>query len=229
MRLRRAVDSATGWRSLIIASMLITGTTAKEEAPSLKLNTFNNPPVNIEYFDDSDVILFQDWMASKVYKTEDAGESWSEVKEIPDVWSMYMHPFDKKRAYVLTRESKHYKTDDRGKTWQSFLTDSSPSVYRNPPLSFHADDPDKIIFNGEDCLGIYCEEVVRKLSWQLRSESIQLNFLGDVHQGWLLYGCETASRRHWRLLLGEVDRHFYHWQPGSGCGQDIMYCEGRIL
>jgi hypothetical protein len=72
-----------------------------------------------------------------------------------------MHPFDNKRAYVLTKDTTHYMTADRGKTWQSFFTDSSPSSWRRQPLSFHAGDPDKIIFNGQDCMGIYCEELVR--------------------------------------------------------------------
>ena len=154
MRLRRFVDAATGWRSLIIASLLITNITAKKEAPSITHTLFDNQPMNIEYFDDSDVILFQDWDQNAVYRSEDAGETWSEVKDIPynDAWSMFMHPYDNKRAYVLTKETTHYKTNDRGKTWQSFFTNSSPSVWRQP-LTFHAEDWNKIIFNGEDCMG----------------------------------------------------------------------------
>lgn len=162
MRLRRAVDAVTGWRSLILASMLITNIAAKKDAPSLTYTTFDHQPQNIEYFDDSDVILFQDWDSNTLWRTDNAGESWSEV-DIPynEAWSMYMHPFDKKRAYYLTKEGTHYKTEDRGETWQSFVTDYPPSVLRNQPLSFHADDHDKIIFNAEDCMGIFCEELVR--------------------------------------------------------------------
>jgi Sortilin, neurotensin receptor 3, len=165
MRLRRVVDAATGWRSLIIASMLITNITAQKDAPSITAVPFDNQPNNIEYFDDSDVIIFQDWESGTVYRTDNAGETWSKVNGTPityeDAWSMYMHPFDKERAYVLTKESTHYMTDDRGATWQSFFTDALPSAWRDPPLSFHADDPNKIIFNGMNCMGIFCEELVR--------------------------------------------------------------------
>jgi hypothetical protein len=171
MRLRRSVDAATGWWSLIIASLLITNITAKKNDPSIISSDFPNQPMNIEYFDDSDVILFQDWDQNVVYRSEDAGETWSEVEDIPynDAWSMYMHPFNNKRAYVLTKETTHYKTSDRGKTWQSFSTDSSPSAWRMQPLSFHAGDPDRIIFNGQDCMGIYCEELVRSTLQQFNS------------------------------------------------------------
>jgi hypothetical protein len=163
MRLRRSVDAAAGWRSLIIALMLITNIVAKKDAPSITDWAVHNEPMNIEYFDDSDVILFQDWNENAVYRSENAGETWAKVEDIPynDAWSMYMHPFDNKRAYVLTKDTTHYMTADRGKTWQSFFTDSSPSAWRLRPLSFHAGDPDKIIFNGQDCMGIYCEELVR--------------------------------------------------------------------
>jgi hypothetical protein len=183
MRLRRSVDAATGWRSLIVASMLITIITAKD-APSITSKAFDNEPMNIEYFDDSDVILFQDWYQNAVYRSEDAGETWEKVEDIryDDAWSMYMHPFNKTRAYVLTKETTHYKTDDRGKTWHNFSTGSSPTAWRLPPLSFHAGDPDKIIFNGQDCMGIYCEELVR--STLRHSNSIRESystFLGDVH------------------------------------------------
>jgi photosystem II stability/assembly factor-like uncharacterized protein len=163
MRLRRSVDAATGWGSLIIASLLITNITAKSDAPLIPYTEFDNQPMNIEYFDDSDVILFQDWVQNAVYRSEDAGEIWSKVEDLPynDAWSMFMHPYNNKRAYVLTRETTHYKTDDRGKSWQSFFTDSSPSIWE-PPLTFHAGDPDKIIFNGEDCMGnFFCPELVR--------------------------------------------------------------------
>ena len=163
MRLGGFVDAATGWRSLIIASLLIANIMAKKDAPSITFSDFNNQPMNIEYFDDSDVILFQDWEENAVYRSENAGETWAKVEDIPynEAWSMYMHPFDKKRAYVLTKETTHYMTADRGKTWNKFFTDSSPSAWRLQPLSFHASEPDQIIFNGQDCMGIYCEEVVR--------------------------------------------------------------------
>lgn len=163
MRLRGSISAATGWQSLIIASMLITNiTAAKTDGPSISSTAFDNQPMNVEYFDDSDVILFQDWVSNSIYRTADAGKTWSPVADIPnnEAWSMYMHPFDKKRAYVLTKEGIHYKTEDRGETWEGFFTEYPPSVWKTQPLSFHAADPDKIILNVEDCMGFFCEELV---------------------------------------------------------------------
>jgi hypothetical protein len=82
------------------------------------------------------------------------------VSAIPDgqLLGLAMHPFDSKRAYVFTNEKTHWKTEDRGETWQGFFSDSITSVFRYP-LAFHAGDPDRIIFNGMDCTGIFCEEI----------------------------------------------------------------------
>jgi photosystem II stability/assembly factor-like uncharacterized protein len=164
MRLRRSLNSATGWRSLFAATLLATSTSAKKDSPGITSTKFKHALQNVEYFDDSNVVLFQDWVENAVYRTDDAGESWNKVTGIPahEAWSMYIHPFDNKRAYVLTQESTHWKTHDRGETWQKFFTDAPPSAWKPQPLSFHASDPDKIIFNGQDCMGIFCDELVRR-------------------------------------------------------------------
>ena len=70
-----------------------------------------------------------------------------------------MHPFDNKRAYIITEEQTHWKTLDRGKTWQEFTTDYDASLFREA-LDYHAGDPDRIIFNGMKCEGIFCQEIV---------------------------------------------------------------------
>lgn len=162
MWLKGSFDAATGWSSLFIASILISSTSAKKESPTITPNKINHRPENVQYFEDSDVILFQDWIENVVYRTDNAGESWKVVDNIPAnmAWNMVLHPVDKKRAYVLTQESTHWKTDNRGETWEEFFTDAPPSAWRQP-LSFHASDPDKIIFNGQDCMGIFCDELVR--------------------------------------------------------------------
>lgn len=70
-----------------------------------------------------------------------------------------MHPFDKERAYVITNTKTHYKTKDRGATWQEWIAEAPATIFREV-LSFHAGDPDRIIFNAMDCTGIFCEELV---------------------------------------------------------------------
>ena len=161
MWLKGCREAVTGWSSLLVTSTLIISALAKKESPTITPNKISHRPENVQYFDDSDVILFQDWVENTVYRSDNAGETWKVVKDIPfdEAWNMVLHPFDKKRAYVLTQESTHYKTDDRGETWEEFFTDASPSAWREP-LSFHASDPDKIIFNGQDCMGIFCDELV---------------------------------------------------------------------
>ncbi|PMD41536.1 Oligoxyloglucan reducing end-specific cellobiohydrolase [Hyaloscypha variabilis F] len=68
-----------------------------------------------------------------------------------------MHPFDKKRAYIITNTKSHYKTDDRGNTWEEFTVDNLVTLFREP-LNFNGGDSDRIIFNAMDCTGIFCEE-----------------------------------------------------------------------
>ena len=159
MWLKGSFGATVGWSSLFTASILIPSTSAK--SPTITPYKASHRPENVQYFEDSDVILFQDWVENAIYRTDNAGESWKIVSDIPanEAWNMVLHPFDKKRAYVLTQESTHWKTDNRGETWQKFFTDASPRGWQ--PLSFHALNPDKIIFNGQDCMSIFCKELVR--------------------------------------------------------------------
>jgi hypothetical protein len=163
MRFRRLLEAATGWRSLIIASLLFSNAYAKKDAPTIISKSFDHTPMNIQYFDGSDVIMFQDYEASTVYRSEDGGAKWDEVKDLPEgkSWTMHMHPFDSKRAYVLTPEGTHYKTNDRGKTWDKFNTGAEGTIFGGRlPLSFNAGDPDRIVFNGMDWESIFCVERV---------------------------------------------------------------------
>lgn len=163
MRLRKLLN-ATSWRSLLVGTLLISSSTvsAKNEQPSVKSTKFEHVPENLLYFEDSDVIVFQDWITNNVIRSNNAGESWETIKAIPDGQSyiIYLHPFDSKRAYVLSEGKKHWSSSDRGETWKEFTTEYAFSRFRTP-LAFHASDPDRIIFNAQDCQSIFCEELVR--------------------------------------------------------------------
>lgn len=107
--------------------------------------------------------MFQDWETNTVQRSSDAGATWKEISGGPVAgkeWNMYMHPRDNKRAYVLSEGSSHWMTSDRGETWEKFVTDAPPSAWR-PAFNFHGSDPNRIIFNGQDCSGLLCEELVR--------------------------------------------------------------------
>lgn len=149
------------WRSLLLSSLLCTRTLAKKDAPGVAVSAFKFVPWDVKYFDDSDTMLFEDRVARVVYRSEDAGASWKPVDSVPagELMEILMHPFDSKRSYVMGGGKKHWMTRDRGKTWEVFQTDSQASLFREA-LTFHAGDPDRIIFNAMDCTGIFCEELV---------------------------------------------------------------------
>jgi hypothetical protein len=162
-----------GWRSLLYSTLLLTGACwAKKDKPSVKPTKFDFIPFNVNYFDDSDVLLFEDPLSHNVYRSDNAGEDWALVKGVPKgkLLELAMHPFDKKRAYIITNERTHYKTDDRGKTWEEFTTDTQASIFREA-LTFHGGDPDRIIFNAMDCTGIFCEEKVSLPDTYVRIEA----------------------------------------------------------
>jgi hypothetical protein len=151
----------TGWRKLLLATLLCTSTLAKKDKPSVKSKRFDFVPFNLLYFDDSDVVMFADVQDHVVWRSDNAGEDWEKVSAVPEgkMLEITMHPYDPKRAYIISFENTHWKTKDRGETWEEFHTDSPASVFRGA-LTYHAGDPDRIIFNGMDCSGIFCEEVV---------------------------------------------------------------------
>ncbi|KAH8591976.1 hypothetical protein B0O99DRAFT_630824 [Bisporella sp. PMI_857] len=145
---------------LPILSSLLPIALAKNDAPGVHIADFKFIPWGLQYFDDSDAILFEDRTGRQVYRSADAGVSWEPVKgpEQGSLLELQMHPFNNERAYIITNEKTHWKTKDRGKTWDKFTTDKQASIFREA-LTFHAGDPERIIFNAMDCTGIFCEEL----------------------------------------------------------------------
>jgi photosystem II stability/assembly factor-like uncharacterized protein len=159
------LQTAAGWRKLLLAALLCTSTAvAKKDKPSVKGTKFDFVPLRVQYFDDSDVILFEDGHDHAVWRSANAGEDWDKISSVPEgkALAVTMHPYDPKRAYIITTEKVHWKTEDRGEHWEEFSTAAVASMFARQAaqLSFHADDPDRIIFNGMDCSGIFCDEVV---------------------------------------------------------------------
>ncbi|WQF78177.1 Putative WD40/YVTN repeat-like-containing domain superfamily, sortilin [Colletotrichum destructivum] len=157
MRLRG--KAAASWRILLSVLTLTAAVHAKDD-PTIKVTTIKHAPLNLNYFEDSNVILYQDVSEQNLYRSEDAGVTWDRVKDIPENKAslLTMHEFDKNRAYVITEGIEHFKTTDRGKTWQKFSSGAPPNVFNGPDiLHFHAGDADRVIFNGADCIGIFCD------------------------------------------------------------------------
>ncbi|KAF4984836.1 hypothetical protein FZEAL_64 [Fusarium zealandicum] len=147
------------WR-VLLASLLCTAVLAKQDKPSIAAVPITHPPLNLNYFEDSDVIVFQDIKEKNLYRSEDAGATWDKAPGIPEGAAalLYVHPYESQTAFVLTNDRKHYRTEDRGKTWSEFDSGSMPSGFQSNVLAFHASDPKRIIFNGMNCDGIFCDE-----------------------------------------------------------------------
>lgn len=152
--------AAPSWRLLLLALLAMPAVVCADDKPEVTVTTIDNPPFNLAYFEDSDVVMFRDKVEKAVYRSEDAGKSWGKVKDIPDGSVEYFipHPHDFNTAFALSMGLKHYKTTDRGKSWHEFESGTRPSKFQGDKiLSFHAGDPDRIIFNGMDC-EILCDE-----------------------------------------------------------------------
>jgi photosystem II stability/assembly factor-like uncharacterized protein len=148
--------------SALLASVLwATPLTAKKDHPTFSVKAFENQPRNVNYFADSEVIIYQDAEDNNVYRSPDAGATWARVDAVPEgkAWMLFMHEFDSERAYIITQGTKHYRTTDRGKSWTEFSSEAEMSMFRSDILQFHAADHDRIIFNGMICQGIFCQEV----------------------------------------------------------------------
>lgn len=156
--MRPGGKAPAAWRILLMA--LLWALAVAKDAPDVSVSTFTHPPLYLSYFEDSDAVLFQDVEEGNIYRSKDAGVKWDKVDSIPDGKALFliMHTFDPKTAFVLTASGTHYKTDDRGETWISFKTEKLPSKFQPEILIFHADDPNRIIFNAMDCDGIFCDE-----------------------------------------------------------------------
>ncbi|PHH65508.1 hypothetical protein CDD81_2288 [Ophiocordyceps australis] len=133
---------------------------AADKTPAMSASTFDHPPLFLNYFAGSDSVVFLDVHGGNVYHSANAGAEWKRVDAVAEGKSLFlvMHAFEPSTAFILTASDTHYKTVDRGKSWSAFKTGSLPSKFQPEILVFHADDPNRIIFNGMDCKGIFCDE-----------------------------------------------------------------------
>ncbi|CAZ85060.1 unnamed protein product [Tuber melanosporum] len=149
----------------LAAAWLATATLAKK-SPEISKTKLENLPSIFFYFDDSPVILTLDAHANNVWRSDDDGNSWHKVKGVPDgaAWDITEHPFDKKRAFIFGEDKEHWYTEDRGAKWHKFKSEVPLSLLQ-PPLVFHAGQPEWILYSGRVCeddddyFGRSCKEV----------------------------------------------------------------------
>ncbi|KAL7628165.1 vacuolar protein sorting/targeting protein PEP1 [Parahypoxylon ruwenzoriense] len=168
MRARGASGAlASAWSAILLLTTLLwsASTVHAENGPIIVASEFQNPPNNLNYFKDSNVVIFQEAYGRIIWRSTDGGASWSKADGIEHdkAAALVMHEYDPKRAYVLSSGNVHWKTHDRGETWQTFFTDAYTSDFTDTTgrwMTFHADDPNKILFTGMECDGLFCEELV---------------------------------------------------------------------
>lgn len=138
---------------LVCLALSLTAVTAKKDAPAVEETGFKSLPANIFYFDDSDTVLVTDIKPGIVYRSTDAGVKWKAIKDITEgqIGQVFPHPYDSKAAIAIGQEKTHWITKDRGDSWTEFKT--KYEVANGRALSFHADDPDRIIISTLDCHG----------------------------------------------------------------------------
>ncbi|KAL2005236.1 hypothetical protein VTN00DRAFT_2446 [Thermoascus crustaceus] len=145
---------------LLLALLSQPSVAKKSDGPKITATRFDNEPVGLFYFEDSDTILFQDADAGVVYQSFDGGEEWDVVddeegKMRGQVLALWRHPFDNKKAYILGADGRHWVTTDQAKTWTAFELDAKLPIL-DSPLSFHGRDSKKVIFHGAQCSGFRC-------------------------------------------------------------------------
>ena len=122
-------------------------------AYDLTVSTFDEPPSSLIYFEDSSVILYSTENGN-TYRSIDDGASWRNMN-VPDdaeIRQILEHPFSSERAYAISKVGlDHFYTTDRGETWTRFTIPIIPFMIEEVPISFHATNPDYLLFGGYSC------------------------------------------------------------------------------
>lgn len=148
---------------LLLALLAQPSAAKKSNEPSINATKLDHKPINLFFFEDSDTILFQDVSSENVLRSSNGGGSWEVVEDDDGAMKSQValimpHPYDKMKAYALGTRGKHWVTTDQAETWRSFDLNAIPSLLADSPLSFHGWDSGKVIFQGQQCIGIRCME-----------------------------------------------------------------------
>lgn len=143
-------------------SLLALQALGKKDKPDIEDHTFENQPLNVLYFEDSDVIITTIEHTGTAWRSANGGFKWEKLDDVEEgeVYEMLKHPYDKKTAVILGSKKTHWITHDRGESWKEFTAKESPSMTR-PGIAFHASDPKRMLFHAETCKGIFfCDSSV---------------------------------------------------------------------
>ncbi len=89
-----------GWHLCCLLSTLFAVVLAQN--PTHSINSFQNLPGRLFFFDDSETAVYLDSVEGILYVTQDEGKSWNAAPDIPkgDAAMVIEHPFDNR--YVRT-------------------------------------------------------------------------------------------------------------------------------
>lgn len=183
------------WRWLcacVLAWTLVT----QAAIPEVKVTHFPNMAAQIQYFEDSSVVIWHDAVDGIVYRSADEGKSWAPIKgpEQGQAHLFVLHPYDKTQAYILTRSTQHWRTSNRGETWQSFSTPHPPTTLKAMPLDFHPTHHDWILFTGQACTVNLFRKVCHDVAYYTTD-----GFISDAH---LLV--DRVEQCHWAKMTPQV-------------------------
>ncbi|KAF9920031.1 vacuolar protein sorting/targeting protein PEP1 [Linnemannia zychae] len=147
---RIRITAALALASVLAPEVILNVAAAPPASPIVTEYKFDAAPRKLSYFADSPIVLYHDM--ANIHRSPDEGKSWSRVRDVglETASAMIMHPFDSKRAYVLTKGKRHYRTEDQGASWTPFETELEP-IEEDHVLSFHATRPDMILIAGTSC------------------------------------------------------------------------------
>ncbi|KAK8162966.1 vacuolar protein sorting/targeting protein 10 [Phyllosticta citrichinensis] len=135
------------WLPLLLAI----GSLAKSDGPIVRKKTFDGQPRGLFFFDDTETAIVTEADSGRVWRTTDSGQEWERLHPLKEdqVYQVLHHPYNNKVAVALGRKRLHWYTKDYGETWRKFETpEADPSPYS--PIGWHADDPERVLFNGAD-------------------------------------------------------------------------------
>ncbi|PPJ59650.1 hypothetical protein CBER1_01185 [Cercospora berteroae] len=145
---------------LLLLSVLALLAVAKDK-PDVDEFNFHARPANLLYFEDSDVILATNPDTLVTFRSDDGGKRWKELDGVAagEVMEVLKHPYDSHVAVVLGTKKTHWITHDRGEHWRAFTSPMHPTLSR-AGISFHATDPDRMLFNAQKNAGFSREDLV---------------------------------------------------------------------
>lgn len=210
--------------STLAALLSLTPTvTLAKDGPTVTINKFDNQLRNVFYLDDSNVILAHDEIEKTVWRSSDAGETWSIIDDsgqAGESLDVYSHPWDNQRAYILGTDTSHWITTDQGETWRKWNSGNQKARLQNgKPFSFHGRDPKKVLWNGENCGGSMMNACTT-LSYWTDDDFVHTNALTEEVPGGCVWAVQTPTLG--EDHAAEIDDRIFCIRngPGSIYGKD---------